>query len=244
MPEMMIVALILIFLCIVLLAFLKRKNRLGDIGERAVRKVIGRTVKNQQYVLNNYILEHNGTSSQIDHIVINPRGVFVIETKNYSGEIYGWGNEKIWTQTLQYGRIKNQLNNPVKQNETHVYHVKKIVGKVPVHSVVVFVQNNTQHIVSQYVVGLNGLSSRLSQGKSVLTEETMKRLYKRLQAFRAEISNAAHVRNIKRRQRWTKKGLCPRCGGKLVLRTGKYGIFVGCSKFPKCYFKTKYKGQV
>jgi hypothetical protein len=27
---------------------------------------------------------------------------------------------------------------------------------------------------------------------------------------------------------------CPKCGAKLVLKTGKYGKFFGCSKFPKC----------
>ncbi len=29
---------------------------------------------------------------------------------------------------------------------------------------------------------------------------------------------------------------CPRCGGVLVRRNGKYGEFIGCSNFPKCRF--------
>lgn len=74
------------------------------------------------------IVSNNGNTTQIDHIVINPRGVFVIETKNYSGEIYGSENQREWTQVLAYGNVKNKLYNPLKQNATHVYNVKRIVG--------------------------------------------------------------------------------------------------------------------
>lgn len=29
-------------------------------------------------------------------------------------------------------------------------------------------------------------------------------------------------------------GFCPECGGELVLRDGKYGLFVGCTNYPEC----------
>lgn len=29
---------------------------------------------------------------------------------------------------------------------------------------------------------------------------------------------------------------CPKCGGKLILRTGEYGQFYGCSNYPRCRF--------
>ena len=31
-------------------------------------------------------------------------------------------------------------------------------------------------------------------------------------------------------------GTCPKCGGKLVGRTGKFGIFYGCANYPKCKY--------
>ena len=34
-------------------------------------------------------------------------------------------------------------------------------------------------------------------------------------------------------------GICPWCGGKLVVRQGKYGIFIGCSNYPKCHYTEK-----
>lgn len=37
------------------------------------------------------------------------------------------------------------------------------------------------------------------------------------------------------------RGICPRCGGQLVLRTGKYGSFYGCTNYPKCKFTQRYE---
>ena len=34
----------------------------------------------------------------------------------------------------------------------------------------------------------------------------------------------------------TKGGQCPRCGGDLLLKLGKFGKFYGCSHFPTCKF--------
>ncbi|NLH92558.1 MAG: hypothetical protein GX481_08950 [Atopobium sp.] len=30
--------------------------------------------------------------------------------------------------------------------------------------------------------------------------------------------------------------ICPKCGGKLILRNGKFGTFYGCENYPKCKF--------
>ena len=84
----------------------------GKVGENRGKAVIGETIEGVQYVINDLFLERKGKSSQIDHIVINPRGVFVIETKNYSGVIYGSENQQEWTQVLYYGRSKNNIYNP------------------------------------------------------------------------------------------------------------------------------------
>ncbi len=37
----------------------------------------------------------------------------------------------------------------------------------------------------------------------------------------------------------TKGGVCPKCGGELIMREGKYGSFIGCSNFPKCRYTQK-----
>lgn len=57
-------------------------------------------------------------STQIDHVVVSPYGIFVIETKNYRGWIFGSEKQKQWTQQIH--RHKNRFQNPLHQNKLHV----------------------------------------------------------------------------------------------------------------------------
>lgn len=236
MPFLIIIPIVLI---LILAIYLKRPTTRGKRGENKVKWVIGETIENEQYVINDLIITNEGKTSQIDHIVINPRGVFVIETKNYSGDIYGNENQREWTQVLAYGNVKNKLYNPLKQNSTHVYCVKKIVGRLPVHSLVVFVQNNTYHIEANNVIPLSSLRNALYQGENVLTIKQMEMAYQALLSNKTEISTQEHIQNIREHQRNLERGICPRCGGQLVLRNGKHGEFWGCSNYPKCKFIKK-----
>jgi ssDNA-binding Zn-finger/Zn-ribbon topoisomerase 1 len=45
--------------------------------------------------------------------------------------------------------------------------------------------------------------------------------------------------NIRKRNETINSGICPRCGGRLVKRQGKYGSFYGCSNYPKCKYTLK-----
>lgn len=236
MPFLIIIPAILF---IILIVYLKHPSTRGKHGENKVRRVIGETVENEQYVINDFILVNDGKSSQIDHIVINPHGIFVIETKNYSGEIYGSENQREWTQVLAYGKVKNKLYNPLKQNATHIYNVKKIVGRLPVYSLVVFVQNNTHNIDAKGVIPLSALRTALQSGEIILTVEQMQTAYNLLLSNQSDISTKEHVQNIRKQQQNLELGICPRCGGNLVLRNGKYGEFWGCSNYPKCKFIKK-----
>ena len=226
-------------IAIILIAYLKRPETRGKYGEFKVKWKIGKTKENEQYVINDLIIPNNGGTSQIDHIVINPRGVFVIETKNYSGRIYGTEAQREWTQVLAYGKVKNKLYNPLKQNATHIYNVKKIIGDLPVYSLIVFVQNNTHYIEANHVIPLTALKRALRSGDTILTAPKMKEIYDLLLANKTEISTKEHVKNIQTQQQNLENGICPRCGNKLVLRNGKYGEFLGCSNYPNCKFIKK-----
>jgi hypothetical protein len=220
-------------------SFLSSPKGKGWLGERRVRRIIGKTVPNKQYVLNNYMLSYEGKTSQIDHIYISERGVFVIETKNYSGRIYGRDKQPEWTQALAYGKIKNKLYNPVKQNATHAYRVSKLLGGVTAHSIVVFVQNNIQYIDSPTVVGLSGLQAALTCGKEnqpELTVEEAEKVFNKLSDKRSSLSVKHHIKKIHQMQHDLENGICPRCGKALVKREGKYSDFMGCSDYPDCRF--------
>lgn len=45
-----------------------------------------------------------------------------------------------------------------------------------------------------------------------------------------------NVDSIREKKKKASEGICPRCGGRLVVRNGKYGKFLGCSNYPKCRY--------
>ena len=231
---------LIIILCAVSFAiYFSLPSTKGKQGERKVRRIIGETNPPIQYVINDYVIEHDGKSSQIDHIFINKYGIFVIETKNYSGRIYGSDNQQEWTQVLSYGRVKHKLYNPVKQNATHIYRLKNLLGNAPFHSVVVFTKNNTQYITSDVTIPLRSLKRVISTGTPVLQPADMERIFSLLTEHRSTISTRQHVQNIRSQTAAIENNICPRCGSPLVKRNGQYGTFWGCSAYPKCKFIKK-----
>lgn len=76
---------------------------------------------------------------QIDCLALSAAGVFVFESKDYHGWIYGDGHQRFWTQTLNYGQEKHQFYNPVRQNATHIAALADIFSPdLPIYSVIVF----------------------------------------------------------------------------------------------------------
>lgn len=236
-----IIAIVLLVGIIILLRQIAKNKiiSLGKRGENYVRSVLGNTIEGEQYVINNYTIEKDNKSSQIDHILINKFGIFVIETKNYSGNIYGNDNQQEWTQVLNYGRIKNKFYNPVKQNASHVYKIRSVLHNYPIHSVVVFVQNNVQYINSSNVIPLSKLRIAVTTGTPMLNAKQMRNAYDTLIQHRSSITNDEHIKNIRKQQNNIAHNICPRCGGQLLLRNGQYGKFYGCSNYPRCKFKKK-----
>ena len=241
MPFLIVIAIIIG----ILIAFLQKEynspNNKGKRGEAIVSTYIDETIPDEQYVINNlYLRDQEGKTCQIDHIVINKNGVFVIETKNYSGRIYGQENQQYWTQVLNYGKEKHKLYNPLKQNATHIYMLRKMTGtKLPIKSIVVFIKGNIKYIDSANVYTLGEMKAEINrpQGANVTPEE-MKRLYNKIIGIRntEENSEQEHIEKINRQKIAIANNKCPRCGGELKKRNGKYGTFYGCSNYPNCKF--------
>ena len=100
----------------------------GKYSERLVHKKMLQ-LSDEYTIFNNLLFESNGRSTQIDHIVVSPYGVFVIETKGYKGWILGGENSEYWTQVIY--KSKHQFYNPIKQNEGHVRFLRHLF-KCPV----------------------------------------------------------------------------------------------------------------
>jgi len=90
----------------------------GWQGEKQVSKQLTSTLSDDYYLINDLYLRDGG--GDIDHIVLAPAGVFVLETKNWSGKITVTGDE--WYRAGK----KNATSNPsrqVKRNATRIKHI-------------------------------------------------------------------------------------------------------------------------
>lgn len=228
----------------------KRRNRRypeqtaeekGKDGELRVRRELGITVPRVKYVFNDYVLKIGDDTVQIDHIVVTKRGVFVIETKNYSGNIYGSENSREWTQVLNYGQEKHKFFNPIMQNEGHIKKLKCVLGDIPFRSIVVFVQANIENLKTDKVISFYQIAKVLNSGDEVLTEAQVVHVSEVLtrRNCREEVSNQEHIDNIREKQQRIENNRCPYCNKELVYKEGKYGAFYGCSNYPKCKYTKK-----
>ncbi|MXZ28669.1 LysM peptidoglycan-binding domain-containing protein [Candidatus Poribacteria bacterium] len=120
-----------------------------NAGERRVQKVLTRRYRDWP-LLNNVLLRSGGGTAQIDHILISPAGVFVIETKDMGGWIFASPGQQRWTQTFRAGRWSRMMGikskrftfyNPLLQNEGHAKALVKlgVVGPWELRPVAVFV---------------------------------------------------------------------------------------------------------
>jgi hypothetical protein len=97
--------------------------RKGELGEYKINIQLDQLPKNCKYLSDLLVLNSKSRSgySQIDHLVISPYGLFVIETKNYSGEIKGKRDDKDW-----FVNNKFKMFNPLRQNYGHMKAIESI----------------------------------------------------------------------------------------------------------------------
>ena len=168
--------------------------------------------------------------------------MFVVETKNYAGRIYGTDGQLEWTQVLAYGHSKNKLYNPVKQNGTHIMRLSDILNlDVTFYSVVVFVKANIDNVDSDYVYRISDLKYLLHEMEEELNENQVEEICNIINEYKLHPAKTdkEHVKEVKQMQRDIANNICPRCGGELVLRHGANGDFYGCSNYPQCKFTKK-----
>lgn len=217
----------------------------GWMGELIVKIFLRKTKKGKKYVIHDVTIEQNGKTSQIDHILINQKGVFVIETKNYAGRIYGQESQHEWTQVLAFGKVKNKLYNPIKQNNTHIWMLSQVINRNDCFfPIIVFLRATLKVNTETPVGGTETLKRELKKNRNeILTTKEAEEIYNKINDYKLNprVSSKQHVKNIKEMKQNIESNICPRCGKELVLRTGKHGEFYGCSGYPQCKFIKKNK---
>ena len=169
----------------------------GEIGEDIIYRDLARIKGRKAFLPNCYIPKHNGGTTEIDLIFLHESGVYVIESKNYSGWIFGDEEQEYWTQCLQsVGGIaaKKQFYNPLWQNEIHIYALMELLqdDTFPYYSYIVFGDNcelknirltSGNHHVTYYEYLLQDISGNAQQMGRCLSNEKMDELYSLLVKF-------------------------------------------------------------
>lgn len=233
--------LLILFLCLLFLALPFASK--GWLGEMHSKFDIWLGLDTDLYRrFHNVIIPSKNGTAQIDHLLISPFGVFIVETKNLKGWIFGSEKQANWTQSL-YGN-NFSFQNPLRQT----FRQKRILSKYmyldesAIYTVVYFVGNSTFKTDMPYNVIDRGLASHIEQYQTpVLSGQEIERIIEKLNSLRldATLTTKNHVKSL--RERHNSDTACPRCGSSLVQRTAKQGAnvgssFLGCSKYPRCRF--------
>ncbi len=231
-------------------------ERKGARGERRVHNALSSVLDEKEYrVLSDLILPIAGGTTQLDHLVLSRFGIFVIETKNMSGWIFGSADQDKWTQ-VQKGGKKRRFQNPLRQNYAHVKTVQKIleVDLQLLHSFIVFTGTAEPKtpMPENVAWGLHALGKLIgARQQSVLSCSELIAFSEKLQSLALENNSNVrrqHVENLERKaaakslaqsprqQKPNDETTCPQCGGEMTQRKNRKtgDTFLGCKRFPKC----------
>ncbi|KTT13847.1 nuclease [Pseudomonas oryzihabitans] len=217
----------------------------GYLGELLVRLFAHWRLDRQTYRrLHNVTLSTPDGTTQIDHVFLSCYGIFVVETKNLSGWIFGGEHQAQWTQKLYKRTFKFQ--NPLRQNYKHLKALEAALGVNPehLHSVVTFIGGSTfkTEVPANVTQGICFIRYIKSFQQAVFSDAEVEAMLHALQSGRRAPSLATHrehVQNLKRRSDPTAERQCPKCGSVMLIRAVKSGAktgqqFWGCSTFPQC----------
>lgn len=220
----------------------------GVMGEFIVNLTAKLFLDKQKYhLIKNVTLPTEDGTTQIDHIIVSKYGVFVVETKNMKGWIFGNAHQKTWTQKIY--KHSNKFQNPLHQNYKHAKTLEVLLelDDQQIHSLVVFVGNSTfkTDMPENVTYGFGYIRFIKSKTLRVLSDVQVIEITKKITAgrltpsFRTNREHVKHVKNIVAEKEKFNGQTCPACQSPMILRETKKGQnignkFWGCSNFPKC----------
>lgn len=190
----------------------------------------------------NVIIPARNGTTQIDHLLVSPYGVFIVETKNLKGWIFGSPDHAAWTQVI-FGK-KYPFQNPIRQ----AFRQKKILSEYlelkesSIHTIIYFSGHCKFKTPLPHNVIRSGLASCIREYRDhILSAEEIDRILKKIGILSLvpALTTKEHVKSLHERLRSTT--VCPKCGSRLVERIAKRGRdagskFLGCENYPTCRF--------
>ncbi len=190
------------------LSFLKVRQDVGYYGEYQTFLKLEKVGGYSKILANIYIPKKDNTTTEIDLILLHETGIYVFESKNYSGWIFGDEKSKYWTQTFKTGR-KERFYNPIWQNNTHIKYLYNFLGNVDrkhYKSIIIFSErcelkkinvNSEVYVINRY--NLNKLMKKLiSQSGIVLTRDEINDIYNKLKPYTCVSDDVKkeHINNL------------------------------------------------
>ena len=192
----------------VLGAVLRHPRVKGWRGERRVQRMIREGLNPHLYADLHHVTlpTADGGSTQIDHLIFSPYGVFVLETKNLKGWIFGSERQAEWTQKI-HPNHSQKFQNPLRQNYLHTQTVRAVLGLPAdqVHSVVAFVGESQfkTDMPPQVLQGQAFIGYILQFQQQIWGPEEMQDLIDTLEQHRLAPTRAtdqAHVAQVQQRR--------------------------------------------
>lgn len=191
----------------------------GRFGEYQIyRKLASYEQKGAKLLFNCYLTKKSGETTEIDAVMLHHNGIYVFESKNYSGWIFGQETDRTWTQSLRGNSgtfRKERFLNPLLQNQSHITQIKRQLGcraEVPVYSLVVF----SDHCVLKKI-RVSGPDRQVTTWRKLrrtvrklirkhphaLEAEKIAEFYERLYPYTqvSERERQEHIRNIQRHRK-------------------------------------------
>ncbi len=228
-----------IFIILTLISTIFYKKIIGKAGEFWVKRELFKLNKQIYYVINDVTIQNYNSTHQIDHIVVSQYGIFVIETKQYNGYIYGNEYDKQWIQNKKY-----YIKNPIHQNYGHVKCLEKALNLpenkfIPIVCIPSTAKINIKsksHIARIYdlIEIIHSYTTTIIENPEIIYNQIKSANKTDSETKRQHINNVKELQNNNHNIYDPTK--CLRCGGELVKRNGKYGAFLGCSNYPKCRY--------
>ena len=229
-------------------------NWTGKYGEKLTErelKLVNLFGRKGKILKNLYLPKNDGGTSEIDLVYITQKGIFVIESKNYSGWIFGNSKDQYWTQSLPDG-TKYRFYNPIKQNQSHLKWIRQYLNQeIALYSFIVFserceLKKVTFDEPNVDVMNRDELYAAVrdvwNRTNDTVSGDMVEQLYNLLEPLTHtdNITKQAHIEAIQDKLP-SDNLICPKCGSKLILRTARKGAnagnqFYGCSSFPKCRY--------
>ncbi|WP_029789817.1 MULTISPECIES: NERD domain-containing protein [Vibrio] len=230
---------------LLIVSVFKRRWLKGVFGEFLVNRLLSKLPESDYTLIKDVTLPTSDGTTQVDHIVVSKYGIFVVETKNMKGWIFGSARQKQWTQKIY--RHSSKFQNPLHQNYKHIKALETLLGcsEEHLHSVIVFIGDSTfKTEIPPNVTYARGSIRYIQQfNEVVFSDNDYARLTEsinRLKLKRGVITDLKHRKHVKEVvASKVSSNECPRCGSEMVLRETKRGEnigkqFWGCSTFPKC----------